>query len=72
MTDNTTADKPEDLKIEHEEEKPVAWLVHGGRTFRDRVFIECSAARKSAGERNDGAQVSPLYLRAAHAKEGKV
>lgn len=54
-----------------QEAEPAAWLVHGGKTFRDKPFMDKAQAERSVAERNDGAMVSPLHLHAARAKEGK-
>lgn len=44
------------------EKIPSAWLVTGGRMFKDRAYISEAGAVKSAQERGDGASVEPLYL----------
>ncbi|AOJ10371.1 hypothetical protein [Burkholderia mayonis] len=41
--------------------EPRAWLVEGGRMFRDRAFIDEWNADTSLAERNDGARKMPLY-----------
>lgn len=44
------------------EKTPSAWLVTGGRMFKDRAFISEAGARAIAQERGDGASVEPLHL----------
>ena len=41
--------------------EPVAWQVHGGRTFVDKPHSSRVGAELSAAERKDGATVSTLY-----------
>ncbi|HDR8927269.1 TPA: hypothetical protein QDA78_003696 [Burkholderia vietnamiensis] len=41
--------------------EPRAWLVEGGRMYRDRAFIDASNADTSIAERNDGARKTALY-----------
>ncbi|HDR8979462.1 TPA: hypothetical protein QDA90_004267 [Burkholderia vietnamiensis] len=41
--------------------EPRAWLVEGGRTYRDKAFIDASNADTSLAERNDGARKTALY-----------
>ena len=59
------------LAASAQEEEPAAWLAHGGKTYRDKPFMDKAQAEKSVTERTDGAMVSPLHLHAARAKEGK-
>lgn len=41
--------------------EPRAWLVEGGRMYRDKAFIDASNADTSIAERNDGARKTALY-----------
>ncbi|PNE59894.1 hypothetical protein A8H39_01745 [Paraburkholderia fungorum] len=40
--------------------KPVAYLVTGGRMYRDKVFLDRAQADSAVTERRDGAYVDPL------------
>ncbi|AXF58190.1 hypothetical protein DVA43_00740 [Leclercia sp. W6] len=41
--------------------EPVAHLVCNGRLYQDRAFLSFSTAQISVKDRNDGAEIKPLY-----------
>ncbi len=41
--------------------EPVAHLVCDGRLYQDRAFLSFSTAQISVKDRNDGAEIKPLY-----------
>lgn len=45
-----------------EQAAPAAWLVRGGRVYRDRAMISEEVARSDAARRGDGSVVVPLYF----------
>lgn len=42
-------------------DEPVAYLVCDGRLYQDRAFLSSSTAQISVKDRNDGAEIKPLY-----------
>ncbi|WP_276642933.1 DUF551 domain-containing protein [Siccibacter turicensis] len=46
---------------ERDKQEPVAYLVCNGRLYQDRPFLTLSTAKNSVNDRNDGADIKPLY-----------
>ena len=47
-------------------QEPQAYMVMGGRLYKDRVFVTRPSAEESLRNRNDGARIRPLVF----AREG--
>lgn len=43
--------------------EPDAYLVSGGKLYRDKSFLSLAAAEESVRSRNDGAEIKRLYVR---------
>ncbi|EKY3088521.1 hypothetical protein RA970_001667 [Cronobacter dublinensis] len=44
-----------------ERAEPVAWLVYGSKTFKDRTASTREVAEQAVKDRNDGSSIKPLY-----------
>ncbi|NCH71989.1 hypothetical protein [Cronobacter dublinensis] len=44
-----------------ERAEPVAWLVYGSKTFKDRTASTREVAEQAVRDRNDGSSIKPLY-----------
>lgn len=49
------------LRKEREKAEPVAWLVCGSKTFKDRTASTREVAEQAVKDRNDGSCIKPLY-----------
>lgn len=49
------------LRKERERAEPVAWLVCGSKTFKDRTVSTREVAEQAIKDRNDGSCIKPLY-----------
>ncbi|WP_234006322.1 DUF551 domain-containing protein [Cronobacter sakazakii] len=49
------------LRKERERAEPVAWLVCGSKTFKDRTASTREVAEQAVKDRNDGSCIKPLY-----------
>ncbi|WP_239984477.1 DUF551 domain-containing protein [Cronobacter sakazakii] len=49
------------LRKERERAEPVAWLVCGSKTFRDRTASTREVAEQAVKDRKDGSTIKPLY-----------
>ncbi|ELY4079595.1 hypothetical protein SMY54_000693 [Cronobacter sakazakii] len=49
------------LRKEREKSEPVAWLVYGSKTFKDRTASTREVAEQAVKDRNDGSCIKPLY-----------
>ncbi|EOC1307549.1 DUF551 domain-containing protein [Cronobacter dublinensis] len=49
------------LRKEREQAEPVAWLVCGSKTFRDRTASTREVAEQAVKDRKDGSSIKPLY-----------
>ncbi|EOG6121852.1 hypothetical protein ACLF4E_003996 [Cronobacter malonaticus] len=49
------------LRKERERAEPVAWLVCGSKTFKDRTASTREVAEQAVKDRKDGSTIKPLY-----------
>lgn len=49
------------LRKERERAEPVAWLVCGSKTFKDRTASTREVAEQAVKDRKDGSSIKPLY-----------
>ncbi|WP_208091747.1 hypothetical protein [Cronobacter turicensis] len=49
------------LRKEREKAEPVAWLVCGSKTFKDRTASTREVAEQAVKDRKDGSCIKPLY-----------
>ncbi|ELQ6126721.1 hypothetical protein R2255_003753 [Cronobacter dublinensis] len=49
------------LRKERDRAEPVAWLVCGSKTYKDRTASTREVAEQAVKDRNDGSGIKPLY-----------
>ncbi|ELY2767167.1 hypothetical protein SMC44_002687 [Cronobacter malonaticus] len=74
IVDDTLLASTELLALRKEREKvdPVAWLICGSKTFKDRTASTREVAEQAVKDRKDGSSIKPLYTAppaAAHVDE---